>query len=287
MLLVVHKPAPQATRLEVERYQQRGDGHAVVVHELRTYCTATVGRSDVDHRHADFDQLLLFEGPGQHHVDFTTFEHPSAVLGLIPMGAIHRFSGAPEAGYAVNIDAGAWPASANIARARGLALTRGPLGRVPSRWEDHVGPLFEQLAIESADPNPTVLGALLTTILGLTIEALSGGHDTVPNLALRYLDLVDASFRDPRPVSHYARMLGASSRKLHAATTTSLGSSPSRLLQERRLLEAKRLLAHTELGVAEIAEAIGFVDAGYFSRFFRKLTGTSPLRFRTSRTTTP
>lgn len=268
--------------LALERYHLHGSQTSpVVVHELLAYRRSTRGRSDVSHRHGDFDQIIYFAERGQHHVDFRTIQHQPRTLCLIPVGGIHRFDQEISGGIAVNIDAGVWPIDANIGRARALAMSRSPLGLLPSRWNEPILGLFEQIAVESKGRNPLALTGLLTTLLALTIEALSGQENAVPRLVLRYLDLVEATFRDPRPMADYARQLGASLRTLHAATSSSLGRPPSQLLQERRILEAKRLLAHSEQSVAEIASHLGFADASYFSRFFKKMAGVAPLRFRT------
>jgi AraC-like DNA-binding protein len=48
------------------------------------------------------------------------------------------------------------------------------------------------------------------------------------------------------------------------------------------MLEAKRLLLHSEVNVAEIATQLAFDDPAYFSRCFRKHTGRSPIDFRRS-----
>jgi AraC-like DNA-binding protein len=48
------------------------------------------------------------------------------------------------------------------------------------------------------------------------------------------------------------------------------------------MLEAKRLLLHSEVSVAEVADRLSFEDPAYFSRAFKKHTGRSPLEFRQS-----
>ena len=48
------------------------------------------------------------------------------------------------------------------------------------------------------------------------------------------------------------------------------------------MLEAKRLLLHSEISVAEIADHLGFEDPAYFSRCFKKHTSRSPIDFRQS-----
>ena len=52
------------------------------------------------------------------------------------------------------------------------------------------------------------------------------------------------------------------------------------VINQRLILEAKRLLAHTTLPVQSIGSALGFDEATNFVKFFRKATGTTPLTFR-------
>ncbi|MGQ3210228.1 helix-turn-helix domain-containing protein [Shinella sp.] len=44
----------------------------------------------------------------------------------------------------------------------------------------------------------------------------------------------------------------------------------------RLMMEAEMLLGGSSLQIAEVAEALGFRDAAYFSRFFKRLAGVSP-----------
>jgi len=46
------------------------------------------------------------------------------------------------------------------------------------------------------------------------------------------------------------------------------------------LLEAKRLLVHTNLSIKEIGGELGFEDPAYFVRYFKKNTETTPVEFR-------
>jgi AraC family transcriptional activator of pobA len=58
------------------------------------------------------------------------------------------------------------------------------------------------------------------------------------------------------------------------------GKPPMRLVHERVLLEAKRSLTYSNLGIAAIGYDLGFLDPGYFSRFFAQRVGESPAQFR-------
>lgn len=59
-----------------------------------------------------------------------------------------------------------------------------------------------------------------------------------------------------------------------------VGLSFKDYLAQVRVKEAKKLLSATELSIREISERVGYEDAGYFSRIFRKITGKSPREFR-------
>ena len=47
-----------------------------------------------------------------------------------------------------------------------------------------------------------------------------------------------------------------------------------------RISKAKTLLQHDDLRVTDIAAAVGFDDQSYFTKVFRRMVGTTPLRYR-------
>ena len=55
------------------------------------------------------------------------------------------------------------------------------------------------------------------------------------------------------------------------------------MIEERLLLEAKRMLLYSNMTVAEAAFYLGFNDPAYFSRFFAHATGSSPRAYRNAR----
>jgi AraC family transcriptional activator of pobA len=81
-------------------------------------------------------------------------------------------------------------------------------------------------------------------------------------------------------VAHYAKALNVTAARLRAACIEVTGKTPTRVLEERLVLEAKRNLTYTNMTVAQIAYYLGFTDPAYFSRFFSKLAGESPAAFR-------
>lgn len=95
-----------------------------------------------------------------------------------------------------------------------------------------------------------------------------------------FLHLVELHMRDHWSVADYARLLGVTADRLNTAIRRATGRSPMELVHARLLMEAQILLDGSSLQVAEVAEALGFRDAAYFSRFFKRLAGTSPREHR-------
>lgn len=94
--------------------------------------------------------------------------------------------------------------------------------------------------------------------------------------------LVDKHYKSKRKVSDYATLLFKSPKTLSNLFGIYNQKSPQQIIQERLALEARRLLRYTELQNQEIAFELGFNDPAHFSRFFKKMTNSSPTSFRDS-----
>lgn len=95
-----------------------------------------------------------------------------------------------------------------------------------------------------------------------------------------YTRLLSSHIEKEHHISFYAGQLNISANHLNKSVRAVTGRTAMALLTEMRLMEAKRRLASTDLPVNEIAFQLGFEDPSYFSRFFRKATGVSPVKFR-------
>ena len=96
----------------------------------------------------------------------------------------------------------------------------------------------------------------------------------------KYSALVEKEFSLKHSVSDYAKMLNITPKNLHKKIKIISDKTPNELIKDRLLLEAKRYLAHTDLSSKEIAYKLGYDDEGYFSRFFNKNAGNTPIQFR-------
>ena len=103
------------------------------------------------------------------------------------------------------------------------------------------------------------------------------GRDPGPSAAVeRFLALVERDFVRRRRLQDYAADLGLSSGHLSALCRASLGTSAGAVIRGRVALEARRLLAYSGKGAAEVGYALGFEDPAYFARFVKRETGHAP-----------
>ncbi len=100
------------------------------------------------------------------------------------------------------------------------------------------------------------------------------------DLIREYNILVEKHFKELHKVSEYANLLFKSPKTLSNIFSKQLGKSPLIIINERIILEAKRLLLYSNLTIEEIATELGYKDSGHFSKFFKKHTNNSPRAFK-------
>lgn len=106
--------------------------------------------------------------------------------------------------------------------------------------------------------------------------------NTENNLTIRFRKLVKQHFLNLFSVTDYAGILSVTAGHLNDTVKKASGKTAKGVIDEQRILEAKRLLYHSQFSVKEIAAYLNFEEPSYFNRFFRKHTGTTPVAFRQS-----
>ncbi|MER6161379.1 AraC family transcriptional regulator [Streptomyces sp. NPDC001868] len=240
----------------------------------------------------DFHVVMLFDGgPVRHMIDFTEYEVGAGELLWIRPGQVHRFSRATEyLGTVLTMQPGFLPRA--TVEATGLyRYDLPPLLRPDPAQLAGLRDALAQLAREYVDTatlplslHTAVLRHSLTAFL-LRLAHLAAGaaeaerrpDDTTFS---RFRDAVERGFAANHSVSAYADALGYSRRTLVRAVRAATGETPKGFIDKRVVLEAKRLLAHTDLPIGRVGVAVGFPDPANFSKFFHLHTGTTPVAFR-------
>jgi AraC-like DNA-binding protein len=102
------------------------------------------------------------------------------------------------------------------------------------------------------------------------------------HLLNEFRKLVNKRFYSLRTTKDYANELNITPNYLNALCQEYFLKTVSEIIQERVILEAKRMLMHTSLSISEIAYKLGFNDNSYFGRYFKKVVGMTPESFRRS-----
>ena len=103
-------------------------------------------------------------------------------------------------------------------------------------------------------------------------------------LTYRYQLLVEKNAAEQHKVEAYANELGVATAYLSQCVKEVTGITAGEILRKQIILEAKRLLAYTDVTIAEVAERLNFKDASYFGRFFKREAQQTPGEFQTHMT---
>jgi len=105
--------------------------------------------------------------------------------------------------------------------------------------------------------------------------------DSTPDTTIiKFKQLIEENFTREKNVSPYAEMLNMNPSCLNELTKRTTGITAGELIRNRVIDETKKLLYSSSMSGKEIAFELGFDDPAYFSRFFRKYTGTTLKGFR-------
>lgn len=102
------------------------------------------------------------------------------------------------------------------------------------------------------------------------------------DFARRFSQLVEWNYTTKHAVADYAELLNMTPKALSKRLAKHSSITPNDIIKNRIILEAKRLLAHTQLSVKEIGYKLGYEDPAYFIRLFTNQAGIAPQQFRKS-----
>ena len=251
------------------------------------------------HTHAGLLQVvLLFGGSVRVTLDEMRHDLVAPAVISIPSSVIHSFEFEPDSsGYVVTLADGQLDSTAMGPWVRAQLLQRGltlpldaddPLGR---RLGVLCGELLhEQKTVETG--RVATMDWLSQTVLVLLarqserLDDSSSGH-LPSDLFREFHGAIEDHYVEHWPVRRYADHLHVSESSLNRLCRAVAGATAFEIIQDRLELEARRRLTYTTVPIHRLANDLGFVDPSYFSRFFRRRTGSSPRTFRRERLPAP
>ena len=95
-----------------------------------------------------------------------------------------------------------------------------------------------------------------------------------------FVAMLYRKYRNEHEVAFYAKELCLTSRYFSAIVKERSGKSPSTWISTALLVDAKHQLKNTNLSIKEVSDLLNFPTQSYFGKWFKNLTGVSPLDFR-------
>ena len=239
------------------------------------------------HRHDFQEVIIITRGGAFHRIDWEEHELAGPHAVLVAQGKVHVFRTVPGTrGWVLEFAPESLPQTSSWLFSHFFALTHVPLEDEPCRKRvQALCGLLEELQEEAGQGEGTIylLAALLSMLDSLVQRAtLQGKPDRASafHLLKAFMGLLDTHYLAEKEPSFYAQRLRVNPRRLAAVCRELMGRTPSGLLEERCMVEAKRYLVQSDLTVQQIAFELGYGDPSYFTKVFRKVVRETPKAFR-------
>ncbi|BDH47088.1 AraC family transcriptional regulator [Salmonella enterica subsp. enterica serovar Choleraesuis] len=271
------QPWPGAELLHCESIHSRSSLHAWTIQV---------------HQHSDLVQIIYVRrGKAEIEIEGVTQRLEGPFLQVIPSLCAHGFRFSPGTeGYSLSLAAPLLTQYEQqfsrplhtLTQAHRFAIDRAAPDDAPGQL---LGRLY--MEYQGDDAARTMMIHSLLSALFVWLERQETDDETrSPPQARRqrtirrFNQLVESHYREHFSVARYASMLGMSTVHLNTLCHEFHGCSALNVIHQRLLLEARRSLRYTSMTIGQISDYLGFSDATYFSRFFRRACGSPPRAWR-------
>ncbi|WP_158275437.1 AraC family transcriptional regulator [Maritimibacter sp. 55A14] len=226
--------------------------------------------------------LWITKGQGRSTIDGITRGYGPHTAVFVPAGVMHGIEVGPRVqGYAVFIPRGMEPGlPRNVMQIRTTDMSeQGEATRmievIQSEMSDRREGFDRAVAAQI-----TMLSVWLERRTGRNERAAPARSSAAQRIVRDFAALLEREIDAGKSVSDFARALSVTPTHLSRVCRDSFGKPASEVLQDRIILEARRMLGETDLKVQEVSARLGFSSPAYFTRLFAQRTGLSPSVFR-------
>lgn len=275
--------------------------HAATLGPIHSYVTESTKKmcclSSKFHRHAWYELVWITGGNSSYFVDFQEYSVPDGSLIFISPGQVHEWFNLSRSARLIVIGFNPALFAVDMLDVQKTMIDlpffvehASPIYTVPNSARQRFEQLFK-MVLERVQEQPDERDRLIRAYLGLimtetdSVMRLNANKELenipVPvQLTRRFRLAVERSYLDRPKVQDYANQLGVTTNHLVETVRLSTGMTPKRIIQDRLLLEAKRLLAFTTLTADQVSQELSFPNASQFGRWFRTNAGLAPGQFR-------
>jgi AraC-like DNA-binding protein len=245
--------------------------------------------TDFPHRHNFYMICLVVKGGGTHVIDFEKIDIlPNRVFFLQPE-QVHFWQVKPKSTLAVVQFSADY--LTGLTDYKGIPAIHSPAGSYVDLSDDTATFFLytlKRIEFENAKNelhSDKIIQSNIVILLAEIERLLKYGsvrrdQKNKYTILENFKKLVNDKYKEINTVSEFAGLLNITPNYLNIVIKETTGQTAIDLLHKRIILEAKRLMINQKLDVVQIAYELGFKDASYFSRFFKRATGQSPTGFR-------
>lgn len=247
------------------------------------------------HSHAGLVQVMFISGGAARvMLDETVSDLPAPAVITTPSGVVHSFDLDPESsGFVVTladnrldgVGLGGWIRQRLFDRGMALSL------ELSDPIVDRLHVFCEEMIREhemldtGGIPIMEAIGEVILLTLARRVDAFYAASDRRrPHDRFREFRMaVEEHYAEHWPLNRYADLLHMSESSLNRICRAVANTTAFEIVQRKLELEARRRLIYSGVPIHRLAMDLGFTDASYFSRFFRRRTGMAPGVFRRER----
>lgn len=264
------------------------------LYDLEPYLKKSGEHATKPHTHSYYQMLWIFNEGGVHFVDFDSYPVARNTIFFISKNQIHYFDkDANHKGIIIHFNENFLMHSDvdiflkytvfnnpkrpyHILKNKTLDLTHSYLNLIKSELLNRNDFGYQHVI-------RNLLKSLLIVLERLYCKTNNESIKFNSTYELQYLqfrDLLEVHYAENYSVSDFADKLNISTKTLNTITNEVVKKIPSELISGRIILEAERLLSFTDLKINEIAYRLGFEDASYFVKYFKRHLKKSPSAYR-------
>lgn len=278
------------------------DKPQLAIHDLNDYITKHQDQTTKPHIHSYYQIIWFKEGVGKHFVDFKDYKVTENIVFFIAKNQVHYFDNNihyngvllhfneaflvhkdSETDFFLKCNLFNNPFKqqfCSIGQETGIILD-GYISQLKREFEN--ADEFGKEELLRAYLKSFLIQAHRTkTAQDQSKNYVSFQLDEKRLQLIKFINLIEENYTKGLSITEYSRLLFVSSRTLANLTGLLLNKTPIQMIQERIIIEAQRLLIHSELNVNQVGYRLGFDDPSYFVKYFKKHIKVSPSEFRKS-----
>jgi len=278
------------------------DKPQLAVHDLHRYMQLNREDATKPHIHSFYQIIWFKKGKGKHFVDFKAYDVFDHAIFFVAKNQVHYFDGNTEyAGVLIHFNEAFLIQNENeMEFLLKCNLFNNPYQQpsccmgsgMEAVLNTYIMQMKRELAGDEAFGREQLLRNYLKSFLiqiqrrknelEKSTNRLPSALDEKRVQLIKFINLINENYHKGFTIAEYAQLLHVSTRSLSDLTHQLLNKTPSQMVQERMILEAQRLLLYSNLNINQIGYRLGFDDASYFVKYFKKHMHISPSEFRKS-----